>query len=368
MATSPAANAGNDDNTLLSEAIAEQILLLRLVASLSAEADAELFALEATLTKELLLSISNTPPATRSGQAALANAASASISASIAKIDSLTNVTAAAAMIALAKKVAHDMAPAPGAGGAAASSPTKGAVSVVEKGPLRVLDEAAVRRIVNEALIEGAPSSAWWGRQSQDLAFKFSNIARRGVAEGLTVQQMRGEVVDLMSVGRRSADALIRSSVLSASNAVREATYEANRDALRGYRFVATLDSRTSLICAAYSGAAWDMDGKPLRGTKLPFRRPPLHWNCRSVLVALTKPLPGMPEFEPSTRAAAGGPVSASITFAQWLDTKPQAYQDGLLGKGRARLWRDGKMSLQQLLDARGNPLTLEQLLDRFGS
>jgi hypothetical protein len=37
-----------------------------------------------------------------------------------------------------------------------------------------------------------------------------------------------------------------------------------------------------------------------------------------------------------------------------------------MLGKGRAELWRDGKITLQQLLDQRGNPLTLQQLRQRY--
>jgi hypothetical protein len=39
-----------------------------------------------------------------------------------------------------------------------------------------------------------------------------------------------------------------------------------------------------------------------------------------------------------------------------------------MLGKGRAELWRSGKITLNQLLDQRGNPLTLAQLQSRYGS
>jgi hypothetical protein len=37
-----------------------------------------------------------------------------------------------------------------------------------------------------------------------------------------------------------------------------------------------------------------------------------------------------------------------------------------MLGKGRAQLWRDGKITLSQLLNAEGAPLTLAQLKAKY--
>lgn len=119
-----------------------------------------------------------------------------------------------------------------------------------------------------------------------------------------------------------------------------------------------------------YSGSEWTLDGRPLNAVARRlglFRQPPLHWNCRSVLVPLTRDLPGLPSFEPSIRASVDGPVSGSITFANWLGSQTVERQEKLLGVGRARLFRAGKLNLQQLLDGRGNPLTTAELMDRFG-
>jgi hypothetical protein len=38
-----------------------------------------------------------------------------------------------------------------------------------------------------------------------------------------------------------------------------------------------------------------------------------------------------------------------------------------MLGKGRAQLWRDGKITLQDLLNAQGVPLTLRELREKYG-
>jgi hypothetical protein len=56
------------------------------------------------------------------------------------------------------------------------------------------------------------------------------------------------------------------------------------------------------------------------------------------------------------------GVVAADLTFDQFLKSKPPEFADKMLGKGRAELWRSGKITLNQLLDQRGNPLTLAQL------
>ena len=60
------------------------------------------------------------------------------------------------------------------------------------------------------------------------------------------------------------------------------------------------------------------------------------------------------------------GQVAADLTFGDWLKGKPVEFADEMLGKGRAQLWRDGKITLQDLLNAQGQPLTLKQLRERY--
>jgi hypothetical protein len=59
---------------------------------------------------------------------------------------------------------------------------------------------------------------------------------------------------------------------------------------------------------------------------------------------------------------AAGGGV-AQESFAAWLKRQGDARQDAVLGPVRARLFRGGKLTLRELLDAAsGRALTLEEL------
>lgn len=239
----------------------------------------------------------------------------------------------------------------------------------------KVADLNTLREIAGDLLIQGAPSAEWWSRQAQDTAFRFTTELRLGIAQQETiaelVRRIRGApakgIAGVMPVSRRNAEALVRSSVATAQNAARLATYRANADVLTGVQQISTLDGRTTPVCIAYSGAAWKLDEKhtPIPPNTLPFISPngpttgtPRHWNCRSTLMPVVD-LAGLP---PGMRASMDGPVAADLSFADWLRGKPRDFQDDLLGRGRADLWRRGRISLQELLDATGRELTLEEL------
>ncbi len=235
--------------------------------------------------------------------------------------------------------------------------------------------EAMLKAMVNGSLIEGAPSSAWWAKQAEDLQFRFAAQVRQGIAQNETVMQIvrriagskRLGTVGIMEVGRRNAFALVHTSIQQVANDARLATFRANSDILKGVRQLSTLDGHTSKICIAYSGGCWDLEGKPIMGTRLPFNGgPPRHFNCRSLLVGITKTYRELgldiDEVPTGTRASDEGQIRADITFAEFLKGKPATYVDDLLGPGRADLWRKGKITLNQLVDGQGRELTLAEL------
>ena len=232
--------------------------------------------------------------------------------------------------------------------------------------------EVALKALVNGSLIEGAQSFAWWARQAEDLQFKFANQVRQGIIQNETLQQIirrvagskRLGIPGIMDVSRRNASALVHTSIMQVANDARLATFKANDDIIKGTRFLATLDSHTSLTCIAHSGAEWDMEGKPIVGN-FPFEPPPLHFNCRSMLVPITLSYRelGIDVDKPKgTRASDLGQIPSDTTFSSFLKRHDAAYVDDLLGPGRAKLWRDGKITLNDLVSQTGRPLTLDQL------
>jgi len=170
---------------------------------------------------------------------------------------------------------------------------------------------------------------------------------------------------DLRKGTRRGAEAIIRTSVQAVANDARMRVYKDNADIIEGLQWVSTLDMRTTIECAALDGLMWDINGNPI-GHGMMLDPPPRHWNCRSVLAPVTKSFRemGIPidEFPESTRASMDGQVPESQTFEKWIAGKPDKYADEVFGKGRAELWRQGKISVRDMVDQRGNPLTLEEL------
>ena len=238
---------------------------------------------------------------------------------------------------------------------------------------IRVAPSEVLAALVSDGLIVGKPLQAWWAGQADGLIDRFSQQVRLGMSQGETLDQMvrrvrgtrAGGFTDgIMETTRRQAAALVRTSVNSIGNSARTAVYEANADLITAEVHSSTLDSGTTLQCAARDGKAWDTQTKqPIGGHSLPYMVPAIHVGCRSVL------LPRIGDGSvriPGQRASADGPVPASRTFETWLRAKTVAEQNEIFGPGRAGLWRDQKLTLSQLLDFKGDPLPLDELTRRF--
>ena len=229
-----------------------------------------------------------------------------------------------------------------------------------------------VADVVATSLTQGATNAAWWGKQAADLVFKFEQAVRLGMVANETTDQiisrLRGDdtVAGVLFQSRANAAALVQTSIAEGANAARLEMYRRNADILAGVQQISTLDDRTTDICMAYDGATWDLNGEPLGDTDLPFAEgPPRHWNCRSTLVPIVKSSEELGtdvQVDEGARASMDGEVADKTTFSDWLEGKSKAQQDDILGAGRADLWRDGKITLRELLDQSGRPLTLEQL------
>ena len=271
-----------------------------------------------------------------------------------------------------------------------------------------VIPEKLLEAVVDGDTIFGHSAKAWWKAQEQDYAFKFAGAMRQGLLQGESIDQMvrrvRGtkskEFKDGIAPGsgvgpikRREAEALVRSAAISTSNEARLRTMDQISDVTNAIEWVSTLDSRTTDICRALSGLRWSIpDYKPIGHDKV-FPGPTAHWNCRSTQVPVTKSwaeLTGkkIPSFDNKTlearmrqilrkqglseeeianaqartRASMGGPIAQNVTMDEWMKDKPDAFLDQTLGKGRAKLFREGKITMADLTDQTNRPLTLDEL------
>lgn len=254
-------------------------------------------------------------------------------------------------------------------------------------------------KLADDTMIQGAPQQDWWARQSQEAAMRFQTQVRLGVAAGESNDQIVTRIIGsktgrkrrltdvegnsvivpefrggVMEVSKREATALVRTSVQTVSNQVLNETYEDNQDVLGGKQALATLDLRTSALCRGRDKAAWDFKGNPLPSSPVKIKfpgPPPWHFNCRTVLIPITKTweeltgIKGIEEIPESTRASMNGQVAGEQTYSDWFKKQPVAEQKQVLGPGKWELWNKGKLTMAQMLDQSGNPLTIAQLREK---
>jgi SPP1 gp7 family putative phage head morphogenesis protein len=204
-----------------------------------------------------------------------------------------------------------------------------------------------------------------------------ANVPRR-VTQRIAQGYARGETVDqltrairgtkaanyrdgLLEVSRREAEAVARTSVQHVASAGRQAVWEANRDVVAGYRFVATLDSRTTAVCRSLDGQVFEVGKGPV---------PPVHINCRSTTVAELDPKLGLGFLDTgATRSSKDGYVPAELSYYDWMSTQPAKFQDSVLGPTRGELFRKGGLSADEFaslqLDRNFKPTTLEEMRRR---
>lgn len=218
----------------------------------------------------------------------------------------------------------------------------------------------------------------WMASLEESRAVRIRDAVRIGFVEQETIDQIvrrirgtraRGYADGLVEIDRRNAQAVVRTAVSHMAATTREAFYEANEDLIKARKWDSTLDSRTTPICQVRDGKLYHpITHKPL-GHSLPWLGGPgrAHWGCRSVDVPVTKSWRELGldiDLPESTRASMDGQVPADTTFAAWIQRQSARRQDDILGPKRGALLREG-LKFNQLFDAKGRQLTLEELRER---
>ena len=223
-------------------------------------------------------------------------------------------------------------------------------------------------------------------------AEQFSQVVRNGLLTGETTQSIAKRLIGSLQFGEEAktvgqiaaaggqltqvADnqiiALVRTSINQVANAASQQVYEGNQDITKKYRYIATLDTRTSAICRALDGREFEYGKGPM---------PPQHFNCRSTTVPVIDykalDIPPPPE---GKRASMDGQVPGNITYGEWLKKKLPGETDAdvirrqqeALGSKAPYFRRLAKKygptdAMAKLVRDDGSELTLAQLRSRYG-
>lgn len=160
--------------------------------------------------------------------------------------------------------------------------------NLFEIGRTRGLDTTPVK--VDSKEIEKVLRAPWsgknyseriWGNQER-LGNIICNEITSAMHRGCSVEKVSQIVTQKMNVGMSDARRLVRTELNYVQN--KAALDSIAESGMKYYRFIATLDKRTSTVCREHDGKIYPVeDGSP--GTNMP----PLHPHCRSTIVASLK-------------------------------------------------------------------------------
>ena len=215
----------------------------------------------------------------------------------------------------------------------------------------------------------------YWGKWSDEV----HGIVQAGFLEGSTIPEITNAITSQMDLSksgttksaldraRRSAKQLAVTGTNHYANTARIAFVDQNDEILKGYRFLAVNDSRTSTRCRALDQRVFKADD-----SKLNSATPPLHPNCRS---ALTYEVDDRFKLDASETKKASSfnvdgkrdpkPIdSDSIYYANMKKLKASD-QDNILGPTLGKAFRKMDNPAQfakATLDDQFNPLTIKQM------
>jgi SPP1 gp7 family putative phage head morphogenesis protein len=198
---------------------------------------------------------------------------------------------------------------------------------------------------------------AFEGKKSSQIV----DTIRSGVILGDTREQITSALVRMGDLQKQQAATLTRTITNHVSTEARSLFMEENEDVLEGYEWVATLDSRTSLVCSSRDGTVYPFTNDPIRSPK-----PPAHFSCRSTIVPKVKDEFDLTGGRVGVRPAIGADgveqVRGSTDYQSWLTRQPKAFQVEVLGKERAELFRRGDLKLTNFVDSAGETISLNRL------
>lgn len=177
-----------------------------------------------------------------------------------------------------------------------------------------------------------------------------------GVASGRTTKQITNDVYRMTNNRTQDqAEALVRTTTNHVASVSRERFFKENDEVIKGERYTATLDRHTTPWCIDYDGNLYPIGVGP---------QTPYHWNCRSIRVAEVYKkyeIPGLAQ----TRSSIDGPVPAKTTYGDFLKKQDRAFQDDVLGKEKADMFRKGLVEIGQFTDF-GRVLTVKELEAKY--
>lgn len=234
--------------------------------------------------------------------------------------------------------------------------------------------EKILKKAKKIPVVGGALVDELFDKIKDDARLRVEYAIRQGITDGWTnqqiVQRIKGKKAlnyqdGILQQSRSDIERVVRTSRSHVANTAYIDTYKAI--GFTHVKFVATLDGRVSRTCASLDQSMWEIESPKIR-------RPPLHPNCRSVLVGVDADgnLAGKRPFVMDERKVKDipkdqrdgiiGQLDANTSFKQFFDKADDFFQKEWLGEKRYKLYKEGNYSIDKFVDPLGRQYTLAEL------
>ena len=203
----------------------------------------------------------------------------------------------------------------------------------------------------DQTLLQGWSSISLSEKKRIELAI------RKGISQGMNEKELALLIrqSNLFKITQNQSLGLARTAMTSVYAQADHEVYKANAKALRGYEYVAVLDSRTTDTCARLDGKIFEIgDTKHL---------PPQHWHCRSTTIPVVKSYDDLASLENVAQirkrnleglskeeiARYDGMTPLKESYSDWLLRQPQEVQLKHLGDlNKVEAFQQGLLSVDK--------------------
>lgn len=227
----------------------------------------------------------------------------------------------------------------------------------LQTGPI---DEGALETILKKKWSGQNYSERVWNN-TQKVADALKEEFMIGALTGKTEKEMTDSINEQFLSGRNKARRLVRTESSYIHN---EAHFQAYKDyGIEEYRFVATLDLRTSQICRERDGNVYRVNDK-----KIGVNAPPMHPWCRSTTIMNLddETMHGLERFARDPVTGERMKVPADETYKEWYQRMVEKHgADAINTAGKStKNYSSDKVQYQNYINVLGNkfvPDTLEE-------
>ena len=187
-----------------------------------------------------------------------------------------------------------------------------------------------------------------------------------GMLQGIGTDKIINGLTQAFGMIKKDAETLARTSIASINNQAAERVYKANADLIKKERWDATFEVSTKsgggtcMQCGALHGQEFKLDD--------PHIRPPIHHNCRCYMTPITLSFKELgldvnemrASLKPFTERADNRKILKAgqledVGFEQFIKSRDEKYQINFFGPTRFKMWKDGDITVRDLIDKNGN-------------